>query len=46
MLGAILYLRSINAAGHTSLWGELIVAFATAILTWVAKDGWSWGSPS
>lgn len=39
VIGAFLYLRSINAARHASHWGGLIVAFATAILTWVAKYG-------
>lgn len=39
VIGAFLYLRSINAASHASHWGGLIVAFATAILTWVAKYG-------
>lgn len=46
LLGAFLYLRSISAARHASRWGGLIVAFATAILTWVAKYGWLWGNPS
>lgn len=39
VIGAFLYLRSINAARHASHWDGLIVAFATAILTWVAKYG-------
>ncbi|MGY3077078.1 hypothetical protein ACVWZZ_003449 [Bradyrhizobium sp. LM6.10] len=42
LLGAILYLRSINAARRSSYWGGLILAFATATLTWVAKYGWQW----
>ncbi|QHP70013.1 hypothetical protein EI171_23590 [Bradyrhizobium sp. LCT2] len=45
-LGAILYLRSISAARKASHWGGLIVAFATAILTWVVKYGLPWVSPS
>jgi hypothetical protein len=46
LLGAILYLRSISAARRASHWGGLIVAFATVILTWMAKKyGWAW-SPS
>lgn len=39
LLGALLYLRSISAARRSSYWGGLIVAFATAILTWVEKYG-------
>ncbi|WP_074123188.1 hypothetical protein [Bradyrhizobium sp. AS23.2] len=46
LLAAFLYLRSISAARRSSHWGGLIVAFATAILTWVAKYGWSSSSPS
>jgi len=46
LLGAILYLRSISATRRASHWGGLIVAFVTAILTWVAKYGWSWSNPS
>ncbi|MCK1741223.1 hypothetical protein IVA80_10160 [Bradyrhizobium sp. 139] len=46
LLGAILYLRSISAARRASHWGRSIVAFATVILTWMAKKyGWAW-SPS
>ncbi|QOZ09258.1 hypothetical protein [Bradyrhizobium sp. CCBAU 51765] len=45
LLGAFLYLRSISAARRTSSWGGLIVALATAILTWVVKYGCSWSSP-
>jgi hypothetical protein len=46
LLGAILYLRSISAARRASHWGGLVVAFATVILTWMAKKyGWAW-SPS
>lgn len=41
LLGAFLYLRSISATRRASHWGGLIVAFTTAILTWVAKYGWS-----
>lgn len=46
LLGAMLYLRSISATRRASHWGGLVVAFATAVLTWVAKHGWSWISPS
>jgi hypothetical protein len=46
LLGAFLYLRSISATRRAPRCGALIVAFATAILTWVAKYGWSWSSPS
>lgn len=46
LLGAILYLRSISAARRSSYLGGLFVAFATAILTWVAKYGWPWAGPS
>ncbi|WP_084302743.1 hypothetical protein [Bradyrhizobium sp. WSM2254] len=46
LLGALLYLRSISAARRSSPWGGLIVAFAAAILTRVAKHGWSWDGPS
>ncbi|MCP3398979.1 MULTISPECIES: hypothetical protein [unclassified Bradyrhizobium] len=46
LLGAILYLRSISATRRASHWGGLIVALATAVLTWMAKKyGWTW-SPS
>jgi hypothetical protein len=47
LLGAFLYLRSIGAARRASHWGGLMVALATAILTWVAKQhGWPWGNSS
>lgn len=46
LLGAFLYLRSISAARRASHWGGLIVAFATAILTWAARFGWPWSTPS
>ncbi|MBR0906324.1 hypothetical protein [Bradyrhizobium liaoningense] len=46
LLGGFLYLRSISAARPASRWGGLIVALATAILTWMAKYWWPWGSPS
>ncbi|WP_100176003.1 hypothetical protein [Bradyrhizobium nitroreducens] len=46
ILGALLFLRSISAARRSSPWGGLILAFATAILTWAARTGWPWTDPS
>lgn len=46
LLGAILYLHSISAARRTSHWSGLIIAVATAILTWVVRYGLPWSSPS
>ena len=39
LLGAFLYLRSISAARKVSHWGGLVLALATALLTWAAKHG-------
>jgi hypothetical protein len=40
LVGAFLYLRSINAArGRSVLWSGLLLALASAGLTWLRKHG-------
>jgi len=43
LLGAFLYLRSINAArGRSWVWGGLLVAGAAAIISWLQKQLLLW----
>ena len=42
VLGALLYLRSINAArGRTWPWTALFAVACSAVLTWLARHGWA-----
>lgn len=41
LIGAFLYLRSLSAlSGRSSYWLDLICAFISAALPWLAKLGW------
>jgi hypothetical protein len=43
LLGAYLYLRSVQAAGGRSyFWSGLIVAVLTGLLSWFGQHGWRW----
>ena len=43
LLGAFLYLRSINAArGRSLVWNGFLLALASAALAWAQKHGWLW----
>lgn len=43
LLGAFLYLRSINAArGGSFFWAGLVSIVSSMALTWAVKHGWAW----
>jgi hypothetical protein len=43
LLGAFLYLRSLNAArGRSSRWAGLLLGLVAAALPWLTKPVWRW----
>lgn len=43
LIGAFLYLRSLNAArGRAFTWAGVVLGLLAASLPWVSKLGWQW----
>jgi hypothetical protein len=42
LIGAFLYLRSVNAARRPLLWGGSFATVVSATLSWIVKHGFSW----